>query len=99
MGPRAMDAWYLSPAYDHYRAWIFHIPSTGGNMEESGAVMLIRRDEVPSVHHSGAPAGSCFWWIKNGGACARWGEGDAIKIMGALDHMVGGDFRVYAGGA
>ena len=28
---RAMDAWYLSPAYDHYRAWIFHIPSTGGS--------------------------------------------------------------------
>ena len=28
--PRAMDAWYLSPAYDHYRAWLFHIPSTGG---------------------------------------------------------------------
>ena len=30
-GPRAMDAWYLSPAYDHYRTWLFHIPSTGGN--------------------------------------------------------------------
>ena len=30
-GTRAMNAWYLSPAYDHYRAWLFHIPSTGGN--------------------------------------------------------------------
>ena len=29
--PRAMEDWYLSPAYDHYRAWLFHIPSTGGN--------------------------------------------------------------------
>ena len=23
-GPREMDAWYLSPAYYHYRAWLFH---------------------------------------------------------------------------
>ena len=23
-GPRAMDAWYLIPAYYHYRAWLFH---------------------------------------------------------------------------
>ena len=68
-------------------------------MEEPGAVTIVRKDEVPSVHRSGAPAGSCFWWIQNCGACARWGEGAAIKIMGALEHMVGGDFLVYRRGA
>ena len=36
--PRAMDAWYLSPAYDHYRAWLFHITSTGGNRVSGQAV-------------------------------------------------------------
>ena len=65
-------------------------------MEELCAVMIVRRAEVPSVHCSGAPDGSCFWWIHNGGACTRWGKGDAIKIMGALDHMVGREFWVYA---
>ena len=37
-GPRAMDAWYLSTAYDHYRAWLFHISSTGGNRVSGQAV-------------------------------------------------------------
>ena len=37
-GPRAMDAWYLSPAYDHYHAWLFHILSTGGNRVSGQAV-------------------------------------------------------------
>ena len=61
-------------------------------MEEPGAVMIVRRSEVPSVHRSEDPDGSCFRCIQNGGACARWGKGDAIKVMGALEHMVGGDF-------
>ena len=58
-------------------------------MEEPGAVMIVHRSEVPSVHRSGSLAGSCFWWIQNGGACARWSKEDAIKIMLALEHMVG----------
>ena len=37
-GPRAMDAWYLSPTYNHYRAWLFHIPSIGGNRVSGQAV-------------------------------------------------------------
>ena len=37
-GPRAMDTWYLSPAYDHYRSCLFHIPSTGGNRVSGQAV-------------------------------------------------------------
>ena len=28
--PRALDAWYVGPAYDHYRCWKFFIRSTGG---------------------------------------------------------------------
>ena len=68
-------------------------------MEDPGAVMIVHRAEVPSVHRYGTLAGSCFWWIQNGGPCARWGEGNAIKIMGALEHMVGGEFWVYARGA
>ena len=68
-------------------------------MEELCAVMIVHRAEVPSVYRSGAPAGSCFWWIQNGGVCARWGEGDTIKITRALKHMVGGEFWVYGRGS
>jgi hypothetical protein len=28
--PRALDAWYVSPAWQHYRNWLFYVPSTGG---------------------------------------------------------------------
>ena len=28
--PRAIDAWYVGPAYNHYRCWVFWIPATGG---------------------------------------------------------------------
>eukprot|EP00978_Attheya_sp_CCMP212_P029928 scaffold108278_cov98-Attheya_sp.AAC.1 len=29
-GPRALDAWYIRSAWDHYRCLTFSIPSTGG---------------------------------------------------------------------
>ena len=29
-GPRAIDGWYIGPAWDHYRSMNFQIPSTGG---------------------------------------------------------------------
>ena len=29
-GPRALDAWYVGLAYNHYRCWQFFIPLTGG---------------------------------------------------------------------
>ena len=29
-GPRALDCWYVGPAWDHYRGMHFQIPSTGG---------------------------------------------------------------------
>ena len=28
--PRAIDAWYVGPAYNHYRCWEFWVPATGG---------------------------------------------------------------------
>ena len=28
-GPRAIDGWYVGPAWDHYRSMTFQIPSTG----------------------------------------------------------------------
>ena len=28
--PRALDAWYTNPAWQHYQYWEFYIPSTGG---------------------------------------------------------------------
>jgi hypothetical protein len=28
-GARATDAWYIGPAWDHYRCLTFHVPSTG----------------------------------------------------------------------
>ena len=85
--------------------WVEHclardsVPACGGNMEEPGAVMSICGAEVPSVHRSGARAGSCFWLIYNCGMCASWGKGDAIKVMGALEHMLGREFWVDAQGA
>ena len=29
-GPRALDGWYIGPAWDHYQSMNFQIPSTGG---------------------------------------------------------------------
>ena len=29
-GPRAIDGWYVGPAWDHYRSMTFQIPTTGG---------------------------------------------------------------------
>ena len=29
-GPRALDYWYVGPAWDHYHGMHFQIPSTGG---------------------------------------------------------------------
>ena len=29
-GPRALDFWYVGPAWNHYRGINFQIPSTGG---------------------------------------------------------------------
>ena len=47
--PRAMDTWYLSPAYDHYRAWLFHIPSTGGNSVSGQAVFYLTHCSTPKT--------------------------------------------------
>ena len=46
-GPRAMDAWYLSAAYDHYRAWLFHIPSTCRNRLSGQAVLYPSHCDTP----------------------------------------------------
>ena len=48
-GPRAMDAWYLSPAYDHYRAWLFHIPSKGENRVSGQAVFYPTHCNTPQT--------------------------------------------------
>ena len=48
-GPRAMDAWYLSPVYDQYRAWLFHVPSTGGNRVLGQAVLYPTRCNTPKT--------------------------------------------------
>ena len=48
-GPRAMDAWYLNPAYDHYRAWIFHIPSTGRNRVLVQSVFYLAHCNTPQT--------------------------------------------------
>ena len=48
-GPRAMDACYLSPAYNHYRACLFHIPSTGGNRVSGQAVFYPTHYSTPKT--------------------------------------------------
>ena len=49
LGPRAMDAWYLSPTYDHYRACLFHIPFTGGNRVSGQAVFYPAHCNTPQT--------------------------------------------------
>ena len=44
-----MDAWYLSPVYDHYRAWLLHIPSTGGNKVSGQAVFYPAHCNTPQT--------------------------------------------------
>ena len=47
--PRAMEAWYLNPMYDHYHAWLFHIPSTGGNRVSGQAVFYPTQCNTPQT--------------------------------------------------
>ena len=44
-----MDAWYLSPTYDHYRAWLFHITSTGENRVPGKAVFYPAHCHTPKT--------------------------------------------------
>ena len=48
-GPRAMDTWYLSPTYDHYRARLFHIPLTGGHRVSCQAVFYPTHCSTPKT--------------------------------------------------
>ena len=46
-GARAIDAWYIGPAWDHYRCLEFQIPSTGG-IRTSGQYQLYPQHcEIP----------------------------------------------------
>jgi hypothetical protein len=46
-GPRALDAWYLSPAWQHYRCWYFSVPSTGGFRTSGQARFYPQHCEMP----------------------------------------------------
>eukprot|EP00972_Heterocapsa_arctica_P020298 2995012-Heterocapsa_arctica.AAC.1 len=46
-GPRAVDAWYLSPAWDHYRCLTFAIPSTGGERTSGQYKLYPKNVKVP----------------------------------------------------
>jgi hypothetical protein len=46
-GPRAVDAWYLSPAWDHYRCLKFAIPSTGGERTSGQYKLYPKHVNVP----------------------------------------------------
>ena len=50
MGPRALDAWYIGPAYDHYRCWQFFIRSTGGYRISGQANFYPQHCKVPIEH-------------------------------------------------
>mgnify|MGYP003325311313 CR=1 FL=1 len=46
-GPRSIDAWYLHPAYDHYRCWTFYVPGTGGIRTSGQATFYPTHCEMP----------------------------------------------------
>ena len=45
--PRALDAWYVGPAYDHYRCWKFFIRSTGGYRISGQANFYPQHCQIP----------------------------------------------------
>ena len=47
MDQRAIDAWYIGPAWDHYRALQFYIPSTGGTRISADYQLYPEHCEVP----------------------------------------------------
>ena len=46
-GPRALDAWYLGPSWDHYRCLTFQIPSTGGIRTSAQYKLYPQHAKVP----------------------------------------------------
>ena len=48
--PRALDAWYVGPAYNHYRCWKFFIRSTGGYRISGQANFYPQHCQVPIEH-------------------------------------------------
>ena len=48
--PRALDAWYVGPAYNHYRCWKFFIRSTGGYRISGQANFYPQHYQVPIEH-------------------------------------------------
>ena len=48
--PRAVDAWYVGPAYNHYRCWKFFIRSTGGYRISGQANFYPQHCQVPIEH-------------------------------------------------
>ena len=51
-------------------------------MEEPGAVMIIRGTEVPRVHRSGAPAGSCYGGFRIVARVPGGAKGTRLKSWG-----------------
>ena len=47
-GPRAIDCWYVGPAYNHYRYWQFQLPATGGIRTSGQATFYPQHCWVPS---------------------------------------------------
>jgi hypothetical protein len=46
-GPRAIDAWYIGPAKQHYRCYSFYLPSTGGTRTSGQATFYPQHCAVP----------------------------------------------------
>ena len=46
--PRAIDEWYFSPDYKHYREWKFHIPSTGEYHTSAQATLYPKHCTIPT---------------------------------------------------
>ena len=44
---QALDAWYIGPAWDHYRALTFYVPSTGGTRISANSHLYPEHCKVP----------------------------------------------------
>ena len=46
-GPRALECWYVGPAWDHYRGMHFQIPSPGGYITSAQYKMYPTHVQIP----------------------------------------------------
>ena len=71
--------------------------SAGGrDVEAETAVVVPGGSDVPGVRGAARPGPSCFGGVENGGSRCWWRHGVLVKVVCALEGMMGGYFGVDA---